>query len=143
MMTTSNDNNDNLEPEELYDGPSKSQLKRESHHMVDVGEEILKLSSQDIRSLQLPEELDAAIKMLTEAGFRVHSISFDGHSTNVSYYNSLQITENWCFPNPYNELHAIFIYFDPVHLWKNMYNSFQNKSSIHMPRCPGLEVSWS
>jgi ribosome-associated protein len=61
MMTTSNDNNDNLEPEELYDGPSKSQLKRESHHMVDVGEEILKLSGEDIRSLQLPDELDAAI----------------------------------------------------------------------------------
>ena len=61
MMTTSNDNNDNLEPDELYDGPSKSQLKRDSHHMVDVGEEILKLSSQDIRSLQLPDELDAAI----------------------------------------------------------------------------------
>ena len=60
-MTTSNDNNDHLEPEELYDGPSKSQLKRESHHMVDVGEEILKLSSQDIRSLQLPDELNAAI----------------------------------------------------------------------------------
>lgn len=60
-MTTSNDNNDNLEPDELYDGPSKSQLKRDSHHMVDVGEEILKLSSQDIRSLQLPDELDAAI----------------------------------------------------------------------------------
>ncbi len=60
-MTTSNDNNDNLEPEELYDGPSKSQLKRESHHMVDVGEEILKLSGEDIRSLQLPDELDAAI----------------------------------------------------------------------------------
>ena len=61
MMTTSNDNNDNLNPEDLYDGPSKSQLKRESHHMVDVGEEILKLSSDDRRSLQLPEELDAAI----------------------------------------------------------------------------------
>jgi ribosome-associated protein len=61
MMTTSNDNNDNLDPEELYDGPSKSQLKRESHHLVDVGEEILKLSSEDIRSLQLPDELGAAI----------------------------------------------------------------------------------
>ena len=61
MMTTSNDNNGNLDPEELYDGPSKSQLKRDSHHMVDVGEEILKLSSEDIRSLQLPDELDAAI----------------------------------------------------------------------------------
>jgi len=58
---TSNDDNENQGPEELYDGPSKSQLKRESHHLVDVGEEILKLSSEDIRSLQLPDELDAAI----------------------------------------------------------------------------------
>ncbi len=61
MMTTSNNNNDNLNPEDLYDGPSKSQLKRDSHHLIDVGEEILKLSSEDIRSLNLPEELDAAI----------------------------------------------------------------------------------
>jgi ribosome-associated protein len=61
MMTAYNDDNDNLDPKELYDGPSKSQLKRESHHLVDIGEEILKLSSEDIRSLHLPDELDAAI----------------------------------------------------------------------------------
>lgn len=61
MMTTYNDHSDNLDPKDLYDGPSKSQLKRESHHLVDIGEEILKLSSEDIRSLQLPDELDAAI----------------------------------------------------------------------------------
>ena len=61
MMMTSNDSNDSPDPEDLYDGPSKSQLKRDSHHLIDVGEEILKLSSEDIRSLNLPEELDAAI----------------------------------------------------------------------------------
>jgi ribosome-associated protein len=60
-MMTSNDYENSPGPEELYDGPSKTQLKRESHHLVDVGEEILKLSSEDIRSLQLPDELDEAI----------------------------------------------------------------------------------
>ena len=60
-MMTSNDYENSPDLEHLYDGPSKTQLKRESHHLVDVGEEILKLSSEDIRSLQLPDELDEAI----------------------------------------------------------------------------------
>lgn len=60
-MTISDEDKENLNPDELYDGPSKTQLKRESHHLVDIGEEILKLSREDIRSLHLPDELDAAI----------------------------------------------------------------------------------
>jgi len=52
---------ENKEEEIQYDGPSKSQLKRDSHHLIDVGEEILKLSHEDIRSLNLPDELDEAI----------------------------------------------------------------------------------
>jgi len=50
-----------MEEELQYDGPSKSQLKRDSHHLVDVGEEILKLSAEEIRSLQLPDELEDAV----------------------------------------------------------------------------------
>ena len=57
MITDIDDTHD----DEIDYGPSKSQVKRECHHLVDVGEEILKLSSEDIRSLQLPDELDAAI----------------------------------------------------------------------------------
>ena len=88
------------------------------------------------------DELDAAIKMLTEVGFRVHSISFDGHATNAGYYSSLRMDDNeWSFPNPYTEEQEIFVYFDPVHLWKNIYNAFQRKTSIQMARCPGTEVS--
>lgn len=56
---TSNENNN--ETEDLYDGPSKSQLKRDSHHLVDVGEEILKLSKEDRESLPLGDELKEAI----------------------------------------------------------------------------------
>jgi ribosome-associated protein len=61
MTSDSNDKNENTDKETLYDGPSKSQLKRESHHLTDVGEEILKLSNEDIRSLHLPDELEEAI----------------------------------------------------------------------------------
>ena len=55
-MTSSNNSD-----EPIFDGPSKSQLKRDSQHLVDVGEEILKLSRDDLLSLQLPDELTEAI----------------------------------------------------------------------------------
>ncbi len=58
---TSDDNPENDNEESLYDGPSKSQLKRDSHHLVDIGEEILKLSHEEISSLHLPDELEDAI----------------------------------------------------------------------------------
>ncbi|MCF6194957.1 MAG: DUF615 domain-containing protein [Kangiellaceae bacterium] len=59
MTTNQNSKNDNEEP--LYDGPSKSQLKRDSQHMIDVGEEILKLSQEDRDSLDMNDELEDAI----------------------------------------------------------------------------------
>lgn len=47
--------------DEIDYGPSKSQIKRECNHLVDVGEEILKLSREDIDSLGLPPELEEAV----------------------------------------------------------------------------------
>ncbi len=41
--------------------PNKSQLKRDSHHLVNLGESILKLKPDEIRSLDLPEELEFAV----------------------------------------------------------------------------------
>jgi ribosome-associated protein len=58
-MNSNDDENNRVETE--YAGPSKSQLKRDSHHFVDIGEEILKLSREDIQSLNLPDELEVAI----------------------------------------------------------------------------------
>lgn len=60
-MTSNYDDSTNGNEDDLYDGPSKSQLKRDSQHLIDVGEEILKLSHDDIRSLQLPDELSEAV----------------------------------------------------------------------------------
>ncbi|GMR01160.1 MAG: ribosome biogenesis factor YjgA [Gammaproteobacteria bacterium] len=58
MTTNASDTN---KKDVEYDGPSKSQLKRDSQHLIDVGEEILKLSHEDIRSLHLPDELEEAV----------------------------------------------------------------------------------
>jgi ribosome-associated protein len=49
------------EEDELYSGPSKSQVKRDCHHLLDVGDEILKLSQEDRNTLELPLELEEAI----------------------------------------------------------------------------------
>jgi len=44
-----------------HEQPSKSQLKRDSQHLIGVGEDILKLSQTDRLSLHLPDELSDAI----------------------------------------------------------------------------------
>ncbi|MDT8281826.1 MAG: ribosome biogenesis factor YjgA [Gammaproteobacteria bacterium] len=53
---------ENTEKETMvYSGPSKSQVKRDCQHLVDVGEEMLKLKADELESLELPAELEAAI----------------------------------------------------------------------------------
>jgi ribosome-associated protein len=65
MMTSDvhgNTHNENtLDDTEQEYSPSKSQIKRECHHLQDIGDEILKLNSEDIKSLELPDELAQAI----------------------------------------------------------------------------------
>ena len=41
--------------------PNKSQAKRDSHHLVNLGESLLKLKADEIHSLDLPEELELAV----------------------------------------------------------------------------------
>jgi ribosome-associated protein len=60
-MTTEYNESHIDEDEELYSGPSKSQVKRDCLHLLDVGDEILKLSQEDRNTLDLPAELEEAI----------------------------------------------------------------------------------
>ena len=55
------DHRNKQENVETDHGPSKSQVKRECNHLLDLGEEILKLKIEDLNSLELPEELKAAV----------------------------------------------------------------------------------
>lgn len=72
MMNT--DFGNSHEDDDIDYGPSKSQLKRDSQHLIDVGEEILKLSGEDINSMRLPEELseaiDTALKIKSRSGLK-------------------------------------------------------------------------
>jgi len=45
-----------------YSLPSKSQLKRESDALQKVGEELISLSTSDLDSMELPDELDNAVR---------------------------------------------------------------------------------
>ena len=58
MNSKSNKSRSNHQYEEQDDdidyGPSKSAVKRECHHLLDIGEEILKLTTEDRHSLDLP-----------------------------------------------------------------------------------------
>ena len=49
--------------ESPYDGPSKSQLKREMHALVDLGRELVDLSPERLKQLPLSERLFDAIRL--------------------------------------------------------------------------------
>ena len=61
-MTSDFNDIENDHDEELYDGPSKTQVKRECDHLVDLGEEMLKLKTEELQSMELPDDIEAAIK---------------------------------------------------------------------------------
>ncbi len=49
--------------ESPYDGPSKSQLKREMHALVDLGRDLVDLSPERLKQLPLSERLYDAIRL--------------------------------------------------------------------------------
>jgi ribosome-associated protein len=51
------DDDENIE----HGRPNKTQLKREAHHLLDVGDQIIKLSADDLDSMSLPVELKEAV----------------------------------------------------------------------------------
>ena len=56
--TPSTDEND----EATHEGrPNKSKLKRESEHLLHVGEQLISLKASELSSMDLPEELEEAI----------------------------------------------------------------------------------
>ena len=50
-------------PDSIYDGPSKSQVKREMLALVDLGKELVELSPERLKQLPLSERLYDAIRL--------------------------------------------------------------------------------
>lgn len=85
MKTPMNDQHapadDAEEPSDLYDGPSKSSLKREMHALQDLGEQLVALSSDRLAKVPMPEELFAAVKdaqRITKHGARRRQLQYIG-----------------------------------------------------------------
>ncbi len=136
MTTNSNSENNNEEP--FDDAPSKSQLKRDSHHMVDIGEEILKLSHEDIHSLQLPDELEEAIntalKIKSRSGLKRQRLyigkllrSIDSgdievqlrkiqhrHDTNTAHFKRLEKWRDSLIDNDKATLNEVIAYYPEI-----------------------------
>ena len=65
----------------LYDGPSKSSLKREMHALQDLGEQLVALSSDRLTKVPMPEDLLAAVRdaqRISKHGARRRQLQYIG-----------------------------------------------------------------
>lgn len=57
-------------PEDLLESPSKSELKRQSRELQDLGEELVQLPPSELAAIDMPEELREAVE--TARGITAH-----------------------------------------------------------------------
>ena len=138
-MTTSDfDQYDSNEEEAEYLGPSKSQIKRDSQHITDIGEEILKLKAEDRQSLDLPDDIEEAIntalKIKSRSGLKrqrqyigklLRAIDSDEieqrlrkiqhrHDTNTAQFKRIEKWRDELIENNKNALNEIIAYYPEV-----------------------------
>ncbi|WP_250472770.1 ribosome biogenesis factor YjgA [Caballeronia sp. GAFFF1] len=49
-------------PDQVYDRPSKSQLKRDMHALQELGEALIALPKDALKRMPMPEDLDSAVR---------------------------------------------------------------------------------
>ena len=72
----------------LYDGPSKSQVKREMLALTDLGKQLVDLPPDRLRKLALPEVLHEAIRLAQRTTAR------EGRRRQIHYVGKLMRTED-------------------------------------------------
>lgn len=83
MANTPADDSDDFSPDDYYDRPSKSQVKREMLALLDLGKELVDLSSDQLKRLPLGEELYEAVRMAQRTNAR------EGRRRQVHYVGKL------------------------------------------------------
>lgn len=65
---------------EEFEGPSKTQLKREAHAFVEMGEKLLEIPEAQLPQIELPEVVEAvlAAKKITKGNARKRQLQFIG-----------------------------------------------------------------
>ena len=88
----------------------------------------------------LADEISKAISLLGRSGFRVRGVVGDNHSSNVNAYSDLLTKYGGADPNglyikhPDNET-KIYLFYDNVHLVKNIRNNLFNAKKFVFPEC--------
>ena len=105
----------------------------------------------------LAKKIDECIKTLHDAGFSVRCVVTDDHSTNVNAFSTLRKTYKsdspYYFIHPSNQNQKIYLFFDNVHLMKNIRNNLLNGKKFVFPEfafaheninvsCPGGYITW-
>ena len=112
-----------------------------------------------IKGKMVSFNIEDSIKSLHEVGFQVRAVISDNHPSNVAAFRDLS-EKFGISPNenaitfPFNsELSTIYLFFDSVHLLKNIRNNLLNAKRFLFPlfsfsefyddiSVPGGEVSW-
>ena len=86
---------------------------------------------------------DNVVKTATTIGFDIVATIVDGHSANRRFY-----VEELCkgklqpfVTNPHDDHGRIYLLFDSVHIFKNLYNNLLNKKEFKCPPFGGEELS--
>jgi hypothetical protein len=86
---------------------------------------------------------DRVLKALTEIRFSIVVTLTDAHSSNRKFF-----TQELCkgklstsFPNPYSPHSPIFLAFDSVHVFKNVFTNLLNRREFHCPPFDGQSIS--
>jgi len=141
-MNSNKQNNDkthsDTDQDDEFLAPSKTQVKRDCHHLVDIGDDILKLKKEEIESLELPTELEDAIitalKIKSRSGLKRQRLyigkllrSIDNeiiekrlrkiqhqHDTNTAHFKRLEKWRDSLIDNNKQALGEVISYFPQI-----------------------------
>jgi hypothetical protein len=95
-----------------------------------------------IDSSVIERNFHAVLRAVFEVGFDVVCVSSDGHSANRMFYQQLCGGKMQPFiPHPLHQEKRIYLIFDPVHLFKNFFTNFLNRTTFSCPSFDGKLVS--
>ena len=100
---------------------------------------VIKASPEvSINGKWLADEMDGCISLLAENGFRVRAVVTDNHSSNVNAFSELKKKHNssagdYSIKHPRNHGKNTFLFFDNVHLVKNIRNNLLGNKKFVFP----------
>ena len=113
------------------------------------------IPEKEINGAWLKDEILHCLEMLFENGFNVRGIACDNHPSNVSAYKKLFSSHGNSEDNLFITLNGkkIYLFFDTVHLMKNIRNNLLNRKRFLFPQfsfhglydsvnVSGGEISW-